>query len=106
MKTPIIDKKMYRSPMRNKTYYELLWSDLQDQTVQQRITVDAILAIELQETKCHSVKEIGIRLADSFNHINFGENVLLDCTVYPLNHWLTGTTIKSDKDTDFVPNTN
>ena len=104
MKTPIIDKKMYRSPMKNPTYSELILSNMSEQTIEQNIACDAILATKLKHDK-RAMKEVGFRLANLFNHLNFGEKLIAE-TLYPLNCWLTETDIKKNQDTDYIPNTN
>ena len=101
-------KKQYMKPMKNKTYDELI-DKYQDQTLDQAITVDAILSIYLQESNKFgekiSLADIGIRLANNFHYLNHGEKPLGFVVPDKINEYLNYSDPDA-QDTDFVPSKN
>jgi hypothetical protein len=105
MRNPIVDQNQYKKPMKNPSYMKLMFSSMNDQTIEQVIACDAILAASLRKDK-EAMKETGLRLADRFNYVNHGESIIFD-TPRPINKWLNNPNLKTiDQDTDYVPNCN
>ena len=105
MRNPIVDQNQYKKPMKNPSYMKLILSSLDDQTIEQVIACDAILATGLKDDK-RARKQIGFRLAERFNYINYGESIIVD-NVHPINKWLNNPHLEmKNRDTDYVPNCN
>ena len=105
MRNPIVNQIQYRKPMKNPSYMKLMFSSLDEQTIEQVIACDAILATGLKDDK-RARKQIGFRLAERMNYINHGESMIVD-NVHPINKWLNNPHLKMmDRDTDYVPNCN
>ena len=105
MRNPIVNQIQYRKPMKNPSYMKLMFSSLDEQTIEQVIACDAILATGLKHDR-RSRNEIGVRLADRFNYVNHGETIIFD-EPRPINKWLNNPNLKTiDQDTDYVPNCN
>ena len=104
MRNPIVDQNQYKKPMKNPSYMELMFSSMNDQTIEQVITCDAILAASISDKEAK--KGIGLRLAERFDYVNHGESIIFD-EPRPINKWLNNPNLKTiDQDTDYVPNFN
>ena len=106
-------KRQEMETMKNKSY-DVLIKKHENQTIDQAITVDAILCIYLQESNnkpCRkkedkiSLFDIGIRLANNFHYLNYGEKLLGPLTPDKINESLNSS-IEEYQDTDFVPSRN
>ena len=105
MRNPIVNQNQYKKPMNKPSYKKLVFSSMVDQTIEQVIACDAILATMLRKDK-EAMKQIGSRLAERLNYINTGESLIGD-NVYPINKWLNNPHLEMiDRDTDYVPNCN
>ena len=104
MRNPIVSKRMCRKPIINPSYKELIESGNEEQTFHQHIATDVILANKLKHNP-EARKDIGFRLAERMNIINFGET-LVGSDVLPVNKWLDADLYHIHQDTDFVPNCN
>ena len=104
MRNPLIDQNQYKKPMKNPSYMELILTWIEDQTIEQVIACDAILAASISDKEAK--KDIGFRLAERFDYVNHGETIIFD-EPRPINKWLNNPHLKTiDQDTDYVPNCN
>ena len=104
MRNPIVDQNQYKKPMKNPSYHDLILTWMEDQTIEQVIACDAIMAASTSDKEAR--KDIGLRLAERFDYVNHGESIIFD-EPRPINKWLNNPHLEMiDRDTDYVPNYN